>query len=183
MPHRLETQTTPVYLSRKPWNAARPHILVIACSDGRIQENVDDFLHNHLGIDSYDRMYMPGGPGALSQSGHELLRADLWRRESDFLVTAHAVEQVILLFHAAAPDGPIEANCADYKRKLPAMSAGECREIQVDDTLDVLNRVFDVYPNVRIYAYRAEVKRDGQVQFINLLKTQYQTLNQTEPQA
>lgn len=177
MPHRLEVSTAPVYLSQKPWNAARPRILVVACSDGRIQENVDDFLHNHLGIDSYDRLYMPGGPGALAQSGHEFMRANLWQRESDFLVTAHALEQVILLFHAAAPDGPVEANCADYKRKMPDMNDAQYREVQADDTLDVLDRVFDIYPNVKIRAYRAEVKRDGQVQFVNLLKEEYKTIN------
>lgn len=49
-----------VYLSERPWNAERPRVLVVACSDGRLQQNADDFLCNHLGISDYDRLYMPG---------------------------------------------------------------------------------------------------------------------------
>ena len=32
------------YESERVWRDARPHILVVCCSDGRLQEAVDDFL-------------------------------------------------------------------------------------------------------------------------------------------
>ena len=164
--HPLLNET--VYLSHKKWNKTRPHVLVVACSDGRLQGNVDDFLHNHLGIDSYDRLYMPGGPGALAHSGAEFLRADQWRREGKFLIDAHVLEEVILLFHAAAFDGPVESNCADYTRKLPTQAPSELRAQQELDTIDVLARVFASHPQLRIRVYRAEVLVNGDVQFVQL---------------
>jgi hypothetical protein len=157
------------YLSERPWNAERPRVLVVACSDGRLQQNVDDFLRNHLGISDYDRLYMPGGPGALAQSGFEFLRADQWRRESNFLIGAHQLEEVILIFHAASVDGPIEANCADYHRKLPTLDARRCREQQDEDADDVLLRVFSAHSHLKLRAFRAEVRDDGKVQFVDLL--------------
>ena len=159
----------PAYLSERPWNADRPRVLVVACSDGRLQQNVDDFLRNHLGIADYDRLYMPGGPGALAQSGFEFLRADQWRRESNFLIGAHELEEVVLIFHAASVDGPIEANCADYSRKLPTLDARRCREQQDEDADDVLLRVFGAHSHLKLRAFRAEVRDDGKVQFIDLL--------------
>lgn len=158
-----------VYLSEKAWNANRPRVLVVACSDGRLQQNVDDFLRNHLGVSDYDRLYMPGGPGALAQSGFEFLRADQWRRESNFLIGAHELEEVILIFHAASVDGPIEANCADYSRKLPTMNPHACRQQQDEDADDVLLRVFSAHSHLKLRAFRAEVRNDGKVQFIDLL--------------
>src|SRR5688500_5046649 len=90
------------------WNPARPRILVIACSDGRLQEATDDFLANHLGITHYDRLYVPGGAGGLSPSGRDFLRAQNLQRECRYLVEAHGVERLLALFHGPAPDGPAD---------------------------------------------------------------------------
>jgi hypothetical protein len=73
---------------------------------------------------------MPGGPGALAESGHQVLRSDQWRRESVFLLDVHDIREVILIFHAAANDGPASANCADYARKLPAQAPSHIRTQQ-----------------------------------------------------
>ncbi len=54
---------------RLKWSADRPHTLVIACSDGRLQEQTDEFLHRQLGLSGFDRFYVPGGGGALASSG------------------------------------------------------------------------------------------------------------------
>ena len=47
------------------------------------------------------------------------MRADQLRRECGFLVQAHGVADVYLIFHGPAEDGPPQATCADYRRKLP----------------------------------------------------------------
>lgn len=159
-----------VYVSRKTWNVARPHVLVVACSDGRLQENVDDFLSNHLGINGYDRLFMPGGPGALSQSGYEFLRSDQWRRECAFLIAAHGIQELVLIFHGAACDGPETAICADYPRKLPSQTPSQVREQQEIDALDLLRRVFSVSSQLRVRIFRAEVRADGFVQFVDLIR-------------
>src|SRR6187551_1717699 len=42
------------------WTEERPHTLVVACSDGRLQEATDTFLGRELGLTQFDRFYMPG---------------------------------------------------------------------------------------------------------------------------
>jgi hypothetical protein len=41
------------------WSPDRPNTLVIACSDGRLQEATDEFLAHPLQVTSYDRFYGP----------------------------------------------------------------------------------------------------------------------------
>src|SRR4026209_2826528 len=105
--------------SHHKWTGERPHTLVIACSDGRLQEQIDAFLTHRLGLSGFDRFYVPGGGGALASSGRDFLRASHLRRECAYLIPLHEISRVILLFHGPAPPGPAVAVCADYHRKLP----------------------------------------------------------------
>ena len=57
------------------WTPARPNALVVACSDGRLQEATDAFLASEFKITRYDRFYVPGGGGALASSGTDPARA------------------------------------------------------------------------------------------------------------
>jgi len=52
-------------MSRGSWDAANPNALVVACSDGRFQEELDAFLRAELALRQYDRLYVPGGAGGL----------------------------------------------------------------------------------------------------------------------
>ena len=54
------------FVSSLPYEAARIYAAAVYCSDGRIGDHVDDFLHNGLGLPRYDRVACPGGPVALS---------------------------------------------------------------------------------------------------------------------
>jgi hypothetical protein len=165
---RDATVPAPEFTSSKPWNRKRPSKLVIACSDGRLQENLDEFLERKLGITRYDRVYAPGGPGALATSGVEFLRSDIFRRECEFLVTAHQVEDVYLIFHGPSEDGPDEAMCADYRRIFPRHTARQVREEQEKDLTEVLGAGFGWQRGVRIHAYRCEVTGIGEIQFVCL---------------
>jgi hypothetical protein len=127
---------------------------------------VDEFL-NSRGIQHYDRLFVPGGPGALASSGFELLRLDQLRRETKFLVEAHKIEEVFLIFHGAASDGPEHACCADYKRKLPGTSSDEVNAAQEGDVVE-LRRLFEWPINLKLHIYRAEVGSDGKVRFVSL---------------
>ncbi len=168
-----ESPVAETYVSSKRWSPTRPTALVIACSDGRLQQSVDDFLQNHLRITYYDRLYAPGGPGALASSGYELLRSDQFRRECTFLLTAHCVEEVVLIFHGAVSgEGPDEAACADYRRKLPGRSATEIEAQQRRDVADLLRPLFGAHPHLRVHIYRAEVAHSGEVRFVNLTVSQ-----------
>ena len=153
------------------WDPTRPHVLVIACSDGRLQEPTDEFLSAALGIRQYDRLYVAGGGGALSPSGKEYLRAQQLRRECKFLVEAHDVQEIVLLFHGPAADGPSEAMCADYRRKLPALSIAKLRDQQQRDADELLTRRDEWAANARVRVFRCETRADGGLEFVALNAT------------
>jgi len=143
------------------WEAARPHVMVVACSDGRLQEATDAFLSRELGVRQYDRFYVPGGGGALSASGREFMRAEQLRRECRFLVDAHDVEHLVLLFHGPAADGPEEAVCADYRRKQSWARPSQVRAQQEADVRDLLGHRSDFAGAARLSVYRFEVTARG----------------------
>ena len=154
--------------NQTPWNPDHPRALVVACSDGRFQQNLDDFLQNHLNLSRYDRLYTPGGPGALASSGVEFLRSDSFKRECVFLVEAHQIEDVFLIFHGPAEDGPDSALCADYKRLFPRMTAPEIRQQQESDAREILRGGFGWRQSVRVHILRCEVTNAGDVVLADL---------------
>jgi len=147
------------------WRPEMPAGLVVACSDGRHQEELDRFLRT-LGVQDYDRVYVPGGAGALSPSGGEHTRAHRMRTDCLFLIQAHQLERVFLFFHGPAPGGPEPAVCGDYQRKLPGRSAGEIAHQQDVDAAQLLHGVFPSH--VSLHVYRIEVLPDSSVRFVLL---------------
>ena len=143
------------------WEPDRPRILVAACSDGRLQEATDAFLARALGVRHYDRLYLPGGGGALAASGSDFLRAEKVRQECRFLVEAHRVEHLILLFHGPGPGGPPEAICADYRRKHSWQRPDQVRAQQEADVRDLLGRRPAFAGEARLSVYRFEVTADA----------------------
>ena len=147
------------------WSPERPHRLVIACSDGRFQEQLDEFLTQELGIIAYDRLYPPGGPGALATSGFEYARVDLYRRECRFLMEAHQIQEVFLVFHSGSADGPDIAMCADYLRKFPQFTMDQLRAQQEADASELMQSLFSWPPELKIHVYRAETTPENEVRF------------------
>ncbi len=150
-----------------PWNRQRPKALVIACSDGRLQENVDEFLEASLGITHYDRLYTPGGPGAFVGL-EEMSRAYQLRKECRALVTLHGIEDIVFLFHGPSADGPEEACCGDYKRKMQGHSADEIRARQNQDAEEIIQKGLGEGVNVRMRIYRCEVGPNDSINFVPL---------------
>ncbi len=155
------------FVSKTEWSVVRPHVLVVACSDGRYQICLDEFLQGHLSIFNYDRLYAPGGPGSMA-STFEFFRGDQFRKEAGFLIGAHQLEEIILIFHGTAAGGPAEAACADYKQKLPFSTDEEIHRQQLQDLVEVIRAIRKVSDNLRLSAYRAEVVADKRVQFVQL---------------
>lgn len=150
------------------WNPARPRTLVVACSDGRLQEEIDAFLASALRVTRYDRLYVPGGPGGLAPAGVEFLRASQLRRDLSFLIRAHGVEDVVLAFHGPAADGPAEATCVDYARKLPDATPADIRNQQLHDAVEISQVLASAHAAVRLHVFRCEVGRDQGVRFVRL---------------
>ena len=150
------------------WTPARPNALVVACSDGRLQEATDAFLEREFKITRYDRFYVPGGGGALASTGTDPVRAQQMCAECKYLVDLHAVRRVILLFHGPSADGRIEAACADYRRKLPWATLEELRTRQEADAVDLLSRRREFASEAGVLVFRCEVDAAGSLQFVNL---------------
>lgn len=158
----------PVFESQLEWYPQRPHILVIACSDGRLQKSLDDFLHAHLGITDYDRLLAPGGPGAFTPDGVEPVRSAQFLQELRFLVRAHGVERIILVFHGAAEGGPDDSICGDYRRLWPEGSRDTIACQQEHDLVEVLELIVKNFPDVKIESFRAEVTAQHHVRFVEM---------------
>ncbi len=150
------------------WTPARPNTLVVACSDGRLQEATDAFLAREFKITHYDRFYVPGGGGALASSGTDAARAQQMCGECRYLVELHAVKRVILLVHGPSAAGRIEAACADYRRKLPWASLAELRAQQERDAVELIGRRREWAADAGILLYRCEVDSAGGLAFVNL---------------
>ena len=151
------------------WSPDRPSTLVIACSDGRLQEATDEFLAHELRVTRYDRFYVPGGAGALSSSGRDFIRAQQLRRECRYLVELHAVRHIVLLYHGPTVDGPPDAACADYRRKLPWASVAALRDRQALDAEELSGLRAEWAGPAEVSMYRCEVDRRGHIHFADLV--------------
>ena len=150
------------------WLPDRPSTLVVACSDGRLQEATDEFLAHHLEVTRYDRFYVPGGAGALAASGRDFIRAQQIRRECRYLVELHDVRQIVLLFHGPTANGPLAAACADYRRKLPWASVAVLRHRQEQDAEELRGCRAEWAGAADVSTYRCEVDGRGDIRFADL---------------
>lgn len=150
------------------WSPDRPHTLVIACSDGRLQEQTDAFLHRQLELVGFDRFYVPGGGGALASSGRDFIRADQLRKECGYLIQLHEITRVILLFHGPSASGPAHAVCADYKRKLPFATPEMLRDQQRRDAVDLIQRGNQWAGKANVSAFLCQIDESYHVTFVQL---------------
>jgi len=158
------------FVTSEQWSVDRPDVMVVACSDGRLQFSIDHFLNAQLNVKHYDRMFMPGGSGALVAGGCEFLRAEHYRRDLYFLLEAHGTDDLILLAHGAAEGGPPEATCAHYRRLMPYASLEEVRNQQIVDIREFLKSAHTQLSKVRVRAFRAEVMEDLTVRYVEVEK-------------
>ena len=147
------------------WKPTRPRTLVVACSDGRLQEATDSFLEAELGLKEFDRLYVPGGGGALSASDRDVFRAQQLRGECKYLVELHQVKQIILIFHGPARDGPDEAVCADYRRKLPWATPDVLSQRQARDAIELGHLRAEWAAGASITMFRCEVGSGNVIAF------------------
>lgn len=153
-------------MSTLKWIPDRPHTLVVACSDGRLQEQTDEFLHMELGLAGFDRFYVPGGGGALASSGRDFLRAQQLRKECGYLIQLHEVSRVILVFHGPVDGGSADAICADYKRKMPWATPNAVNTQQRVDAIELIERSSEWAGTAEVVAYHCEVAADHDVEFV-----------------
>jgi hypothetical protein len=98
-----------IYESPTPYEQARIHAAAIYCSDGRVGEQIDEFLHRGLGLPRYDRLAIPGGPACLSGSLLTFLEGRAALDALTFLIRVHDLRRVVLIAHEG---------CAYYRERL-----------------------------------------------------------------
>lgn len=137
------------YVSALPYEDPRIHAAALYCSDGRLGEQVDDFLHQGLRLPRYDRLACPGGPVGLSGRFLAFWETRGVEQQLRFLMHVHELHKLVLIAHAG---------CAYYREHLRLPEAQAEREqvldleraraavLRLDRTLDVqcyMARVID----------------------------------------
>lgn len=111
------------YESPTPYEEHRIHAAAIYCSDGRVGEQMDEFLHLGLGLPRYDRVACPGGPVSLAGRLMALWESRGVPEQLRFLIRAHDLTRVILIAHEG---------CAYYEQRL-SLPASERESEQLED--------------------------------------------------
>src|SRR5262245_20297210 len=145
LPSRQPTGET--YRSPVAYQGERIHAAAIYCSDGRIGDQVDDFLHNGLGLPRYDRVACPGGPVALAGRLAAHWEARGVEEQLRFLAHVHAIRRVVLISHSG---------CAYYSHKL-SIPADQLEREQKDDLQKAVWAVQRIVGGVHAERYFARV--------------------------
>lgn len=142
-----------MYKSGLAYEAQRIRAAAVYCSDGRIGEHFDDFLHNGLHLPRYDRVALPGGPGCLAGHIEARLEEEGVIDELKFLVDAHELERVVLIQHQG---------CAFYQRRL-GVQAERMEMLQRADLVRAAFHIRRVSAHLQIDGYLASLAGDGLV--------------------
>ncbi len=134
-------------LSSTPHRASTD-VLVVHCSDHRIQAGLHEFLNQSLNLDgNYDLLVIPGGPQCLTLV--EYLPKFSWAgwRWFRFLVEAHELRRMILIAHQ---------DCSWYK-DLPfhLHASAEPRLRQEEDLRRVRQSLMKDFPELKVELYYA----------------------------
>jgi len=139
------------YTSSVEYNEGRIHAAAVYCSDGRLGEHFDDFLHNGLCLPRYDRVALPGGPARLAEADKKSVENQTALAELKFLVDAHKLNRVILIQHE---------NCAFYKHHT-GLEGDELRPHQADDLGKAAKAITDATGLTQIEGYHAKPTAEG----------------------
>jgi hypothetical protein len=145
---------TPVFVSTVRYESERVNAAAVYCSDGRIGDQVDDFLHHGLHFPRYDRVACPGGPVALAGRFGTFWDTHGVEEQLRFLGTVHEVKTVVLIAH----DG-----CAYYLRRMqiPPEALEREQRYDLDKATTAVNRLLW---NVAVQRYLAR-RRGAEISF------------------
>lgn len=138
------------FVSSVPYRHQRILAAAIHCSDGRLGEQVDDFLQNGLGLPRYDRVACPGGPVALSGRLSAYWETRGVEEQLRFLAHVHEIRRVVLIAHT---------DCAYYARALQ-LPPGHVESEQKEDLEKAFWAVQRIIPGIDIERYFARITGD-----------------------
>jgi hypothetical protein len=127
----------------------------IYCSDGRLGEHFDDFLHHGLRLPRYDRLAVPGGAACLA--GHILTsrEEDALAEQLRFLIKVHGLERVVIIAHQ---------DCAFYCERLH-VPPDQIETRQRDDIQAAGLRIRSLCRDLAVDGFFARKRADGSIRF------------------
>ena len=134
----------PLYIAQGAFETQRIGAAAIYCSDGRYGEQMDEFLHQSLGLPRYDRIAVPGGAGCLGDHTHAFTEAASLERQLRFLIEAHELRRIVLIAHH---------QCAFYGHVWLGMQT--LKERQAADLERAANKIRMWYREIQVDAYFA----------------------------
>jgi hypothetical protein len=142
-----------IWKSSMAFETERVGAVAIYCSDGRYNEQFDEFLHGELKLPRYDRLTLPGGPAALA--GHFMAYRDeeALTDQLRFLIEAHKLERVVLIAHAG---------CGFYLKRL-GIPERSLRARQEEDLGKAAARIVGMSSKVRAECFIASPDETGVV--------------------
>jgi hypothetical protein len=135
------------FVSSLSYEPARIFAAAVYCSDGRLGDHVDDFLHQGLGLPRYDRVACPGGPVSLSGRLAAHWEARGVEEQLRFLAQVHEIRTVVLIAHVG---------CAYYSHRLnlpPETAEWE----QIEDLQKARFAVDRIVPGIEVARYLLRV--------------------------
>jgi len=136
------------FTSSVPYEHERIFAAAIYCSDGRLGDHVDEFLHVGLGLPRYDRVACPGGPVGLAGRLAAYWDTQGMEEQLRFLSRVHEIRKVVLIAHSG---------CAYYSRRL-LLPAEQLEAEQRQDLRNAALAVRHVVSDVEVACYWARVE-------------------------
>lgn len=112
------------FVSPTAYDVQRIGAAAVCCSDGRLGDQTDEFLHQGLGLPRYDRVSCPGGPVALAGRLLAFWECRGVEDQLRLLIRLHDLRRVVLVAH----DG-----CGYYRDRLGVPAA----EVEQQQRLDL----------------------------------------------
>lgn len=139
--------THSAFVSSVPYDQERIYAAAVYCSDGRLGDHVDEFLHQGLGLPRYDRVACPGGPVALAGRLSAYWETRGVEEQLKFLTQVHEIDRVVLIAHR---------DCAYYSHCLSCRPE-EAEAEQKEDLQKALWAVRRIVPGINVERYYARI--------------------------
>jgi hypothetical protein len=135
------------FITSQKFEHERIGAVAIYCSDGRYNEQFDEFLHVHRKLPRYDRLVIPGGPAALAGHFSAYRDEEQLSEQLKFLIDAHELDTVVLIAHQG---------CGYYRKRL-MVSDARLHAQQLEDLPKAAARIHSISRKVEVSAYIASL--------------------------
>jgi len=138
------------YEASRPWSAARPHTLVVCCSDGRWHGQNAEFVARE--VDHRADLYaIPGGAAVVDPWNSSFDEARVFDKTMRLFIEYHELQTVWLISHH---------DCAFYRVRHPELDEQGRLVRQRADLLRAARLIQEGYPQLRLRCVHASLVGD-----------------------